>query len=123
MASKQQIQLSPTRMLPLQPVGTDCCWRNIDRQLEPLQPFWDHLQVRCVAECCGIEAFDWTAQAIHRARESSNDASLGRKLLQLRLVVKQLDAQTVESQILNQWLVKQDLITLIEHILDCLIDG
>lgn len=123
MASKQQIQLSPTRVLQLQTVGTECTWRNIDSQLETLQPFWNHLQTHCNAECCGIEAFDWTAQGIYHARDATNDASTGKKFLKLKLAVKQLDAQAIESQILNQWMIKQDFLTLIEHIIDCLIDS
>ena len=40
---------------------------DLDLYIVPLNTFFDKLEVECVRECCGIEAFSFMPEDIHKA--------------------------------------------------------
>ena len=40
---------------------------ELDLYIAPLNTFFDKLEVECVRECCGIQAFSFMPEDIHKA--------------------------------------------------------
>ena len=57
---------------------------SVNLQLAPLGDLWRQLETNCVAECCGLDAFDFTPDNIQRASAELADLSLSQKLVTLR---------------------------------------
>jgi len=69
---------------------------DLDPYITPLNTFFDRLEVECVRECCGIQAFSFMPEDIHKALVG----------LSAETIVTQLKA--TQTAIEEQWWYKTD---------------
>jgi len=85
----------------------------------PLKDLWSHLETNCVADCCGLDAFDFSPENVQRATIKLADPSLSQKLSKLR---SQLAASCDIAYDITRWncsLQRDMLIQLVDHISRC----
>jgi hypothetical protein len=89
---------------------------SIDHLIAPLASFWTALETNCVAECCGIDAFSFWPEDIRRAAATGDSTSVSEGLASLHEFIRQNGADIFVSRRLNNYLDRQVLLQLIEHI-------
>jgi len=89
---------------------------RIDDLIAPAEPFWLALEVHCVADCCGINAFSFWPEDIVRARSTLDHQLLKSTLASLHQFLQQSSADTFTSRRWNQIFDKPVLLKLVEHI-------
>jgi hypothetical protein len=97
--------------------GRQSSHERIDAFILPMESFWAALETDCVAECCGIGAFDFWPQNIWEAVRKCNDPDLKTKLRALRRHLDNLSVDCVVSTVLNQWFDRTVFIKLLDHII------
>ena len=85
---------------------------DLDPYMAPLNAFFDKLEVECVRECCGIQAFSFMPEDIQKALVG----------LSVETVITQLKAmqwwcKTVSSTILNNNFDRKVFLQLLNHII------
>jgi hypothetical protein len=88
----------------------------VNLQLAPLRDLWRKLETNCVADCCGIDAFDFSPANIQRASAELGDPLLSQKLATLRQQIAASDDMAYDSIRFNCSLHRDVLIQLIDHI-------
>ncbi|MEQ8207927.1 MAG: DUF6331 family protein, partial [Woeseia sp.] len=98
--------------------------KNIDGILRPLKPFFRGLQ-HCVPECCRIEAFSFHPDDVLKQADSLGRCELVGLLDNALIDLEQLDdsIEVVISEVFNDKVMKQEMISLIEHFLAVLARG
>jgi hypothetical protein len=91
---------------------------DLDSYMAPLNAFFDKLEVECVRECCGIEAFSFMPEDIHKALVG---LSVETVIIQLKAMQTAIEEQwwckTVGSTILNNNFDRKVFLQLLNHII------
>jgi len=90
---------------------------NIDLLLLQLTDFWDRLESRCTAECCGIAAFELDLPTIRRAAEGIGRATVEARLRAIIARVEASPSTLFVSDRLNAYLTRPELLRLLHRLL------
>lgn len=90
--------------------------KNIDHILEPTAKFWQYLEIECLAECCGIEAFSFLKKDINSANEKADISNLHSLFENIIIKISKLNSDVITSSQLNQLISKQVFLSLLQHI-------
>lgn len=90
--------------------------KNIDTLLEPTKVFWKYLEIECVAECCGIDAFSFSNEDIQNASDKTGLPNLEILINQTINEVESFDDEVIVSSLLNQLLNRKVFLEQLEHI-------
>lgn len=92
----------------------------VDAVLAELSELWRAIELRCVAECCGFGAFDFTPEGIANATADMDVSALMKSLNGAIREVAALDSTVVVSTRLNNLADRKTLLDLLSHIRSCL---
>ena len=91
---------------------------DLDSYIAPLNTFFDKLEIECVRECCGIEAFSFMPEDIQKALVG---LSVETVIIQLKVIQTAIEEQwwckTVGSTILNNNFDRKVFLQLLNHII------
>ena len=91
---------------------------DLDPYIAPLNTFFDKLEVECVRECCGIQAFSFMPEDIHKALVGLSAETI---VTQLKATQTAIEEQwwynTVGSTILNNNFDRKVFLRLLAHII------
>ena len=91
---------------------------DLDPYMAPLNTFFDRLEVECVRECCGILAFSFIPEDIHKALVGLSAETV---IIQLKAMQTAIEEQywckTVSSTILNNNFDTKVFLQLLNHII------
>ena len=91
---------------------------DLDPYMAPLNAFFDKLEVECVRECCGIEAFSFMPENIHKALVGLSSESIVTQLKAMQTAIEeQWWYNTVGSTILNNNFDRKVFLQLLAHII------
>lgn len=93
---------------------------QVDPLLAELSELWRAIELHCVAECCGLGAFDFTPEAIVDATADMDVSALRASLNDAIRAVEALDSTVVVSARLNTIADSKTLLDLLSHIRSCL---
>ena len=97
---------------------------DLDPYIVPLNAFFDKLEVECVRECCGIEAFSFMPENIHKALVGLSSESIVTQLKAKQTAIEeQWWYNTVGSTILNNNFDKKVFLQLLAHIIKTIEDN
>ena len=97
---------------------------DLDPYIVPLNAFFDKLEVECVRECCGIEAFSFMPENIHKALVGLSSESIVKQLKAMQTAIEeQWWYNTVGSTILNNNFDKKVFLQLLAHIIKTIEDN
>lgn len=89
----------------------------IDQLMQETASFWQTLEVVCVAECCGIEAFSFERKYIQIAAQQHVPLQLEGQLTNLLEKLHGLEHEVLVYHKWNQLMHKQFLAALVKHVL------
>ncbi|MEQ9166866.1 MAG: DUF6331 family protein [Fulvivirga sp.] len=90
--------------------------KDIGYLIEPTIKFWKQLEIECLAECCGIDAFSFWAENIQKANKKANISNLENLINQIIEKVAAIKEDVVVSSQLNQLINRKVFLELLEHI-------
>jgi hypothetical protein len=90
---------------------------DMDELLRPTLPFWEALELHCMADCCGIDAFSFGAEDLHKAATQVGDAFLPDKLRTMRAALAARQELVFSSTRLNQLLHREMFLRLLDHVI------
>ena len=91
---------------------------DLDSYIVPLNTFFDKLEVECVRECCGIEAFSFIPEDIHKTLVGLSVETVIIQLKAMQTAIeKQWWCKTVSSTILNNNFDRKVFLQLLNHII------
>ena len=91
---------------------------DLDPYIAPLNTFFDKLEVECVRECCGIEAFSFMPENIHKALVGLSAETIVTQLKAIQTAIEeQYWCKTVGSTILNNNFDRKVFLQLLDHII------
>ena len=91
---------------------------DLDPYIVPLNTFFDKLEVECVRECCGIEAFSFMPEDIHKALVGLSAETIVTQLKAMQTAIEeQWWCKTVSSTILNNNFDRKVFLQLLNHII------
>ena len=91
---------------------------DLDPYIAPLNTFFDKLEVECVRECCGIEAFSFMSEDIHKALAGLSAKTVITQLKAMQTAIEeQYWCKTVGSTILNNNFDRKLFLQLLNHII------
>ncbi|MDB4533494.1 DUF6331 family protein [Vicingaceae bacterium] len=90
--------------------------KDIDKLLEPTKEFWNFLEIECLAECCGIDAFAFWSEDIQNADDKARIPNLRILLNEITKEVESLTDEVVVSSRLNQLMNRKVFLKLLEHL-------
>ena len=97
---------------------------DLDPYIAPLNAFFDKLEVECVRECCGIEAFSFMPENIHKALVGLSSESIVTQLKAMQTAIEeQWWYNSVGSTILNNNFDKKVFLQLLAHIIKTIEDN
>ena len=97
---------------------------DLDPYIAPLNAFFDKLEVECVRECCGIEAFSFMPEDIHKALVGLSAETIVTQLKAMQTAIEeQWWYNTVGSTILNNNFDKKVFLQLLAHIIKTIEDN
>ena len=106
----QRIELPPIDIKPGKVLDMDALAPDI-------APLWDALETLCVAECCGIDAFDFSAEQLAAARRQLDAGAIQLQLLHLQTMLLLAHQPVVVISRINQYLERYAALQLIAHLL------
>ncbi|UKN03487.1 DUF6331 family protein [Paracrocinitomix mangrovi] len=89
---------------------------DIDYLIDPKNKFWNSLETLCVAECCGLDAFDWTTENVTKAYLECDREELTKTLEDAINVIENRTENVVSSTRLNQLFDRHVFINLLKHL-------
>jgi len=90
---------------------------DLDPYIAPLNTFFDKLEVVCVRECCGIEAFSFMPEDIQKALVGLSAETVITQLKAMQTAIEeQYWCKTVGSTILNNNFDRKVFLRLLDHI-------
>lgn len=104
----------------IEELSIDCSGKllDLDPYIAPLNVFFDKLEVECVRECCGIEAFSFMPEDIQKALVGLSAETV---IIQLKAIQTAIEEQywcnTVSSTILNNNFDRKVFLQLLSHII------
>ena len=97
---------------------------DLDPYIAPLNIFFDKLEVECVRECCGIQAFSFIPEDIHKALVGLFAETIVTQLKAMQTAIEeQWWYNTVGSTILNNNFDKKVFLQLLAHIIKTIEDN
>ena len=91
---------------------------DLDPYIAPLNIFFDKLEVECVRECCGIQAFSFMPEDIHKALVELSAETIVTQLKAMQTAIEeQYWCKTVGSTILNNNFDRKVFLQLLAHII------
>ena len=97
---------------------------DLDPYIVPLNTFFDKLEVECVRECCGIQAFSFMPEDIHKALVGLSTETIVTQLKAMQTTIEeQWWYNTVGSTILNNNFDKKVFLQLLAHIIKTIEDN
>ncbi len=90
---------------------------DVDYIIAKHDDFWTFLQIFCVPDCCGLDAFRFYPEDIMNAANHVDKATLKEDLAKLKLDLRNSDKHIVISSRLNNLVDKAVFIKLLEHII------
>ena len=91
---------------------------ELDLYIAPLNTFFDKLEVECVRECCGIEAFSFIPEDIHKALVGLSAETIVTQLKAMQTAIEeQWWCKTVSCTILNNNFDRKVFLQLLNHII------
>ena len=91
---------------------------DLDPYIAPLNTFFDRLEVECVRECCGIQAFSFIPEDIHKALVGLSAKTIVTQLKAMQTAIEeQYWCKTVGSTILNNNFDRKVFLQLLNHII------
>ena len=91
---------------------------DLDSYIAPLNTFFDKLEVACVRECCGIQAFSFMPEDIHKALVGLSVETVITQLKAMQTAIEeQYWCKTVGSTILNNNFDRKVFLQLLNHII------
>ena len=91
---------------------------DLDPYMAPLNIFFDKLEVECVRECCGIQAFSFMPENIHKALVGLSVETVITQLKAMQTAIEeQYWCKTVGSTILNNNFDRKVFLQLLDHII------
>ena len=91
---------------------------DLDPYIAPLKTFFDKLEVVCVRECCGIQAFSFIPEDIHKALIGLSAETIVTQLKAMQTAIEeQLWYNTVGSTILNNNFDRKVFLQLLAHMI------
>ena len=91
---------------------------DLDPYIAPLNAFFDKLEVECVRECCGIQAFSFIPEDIHNALVGLSAETIVTQLKAMQTTIEeQWWCKTVSSTILNNNFNRKVFLQLLDHII------
>lgn len=91
--------------------------KDIDTLLEPTKGFWRYLEIECLAECCGIDAFSFCNEDIQNANDKAGIPNLEILFNEIIEEVKSLVDEVIVSRQLNQLMNRKMFLQLLEHLI------
>ena len=92
---------------------------DLDQYLIDSAPIIDTLEVECVAECRGIQAFRFTPKAVRFAATNFGTATMVEGFKRAIDCICNEESDYFVSSRLNQFMQKAVVLELLEHIIDC----
>ena len=93
---------------------------DIDALLDGLWPLICRLETHCVAGCCGMDAYDFTREAIVTALLELDRAQLHAACAAARIAVAATASDVLLSNTMNHYADKRVFLQLIEHLDECI---
>lgn len=93
--------------------------RAIDHLMADLATMWAALETYCVAGCCGVDAFDFSADAVSASLGKIIAARTCEALEKLRNDLLVLRTDVVSSNTLNMMVDKSEFLALLCHLDKC----
>ena len=91
---------------------------DLDPYIAPLNTFFDKLEVECVRECCGIQAFSFIPEDIHKALVGLSAETIVTQLKAMQTAIEgQWWYNAVGSTILNNNFDRKVFLQLLAHII------
>ena len=91
---------------------------DLDPYIAPLNTVCDKLEVECVRECCGIQAFSFMPEDIHKALVGLSVETVITQLKAMQTAIEeQYWCKTVGSTILNNNFDRKVFLQLLNHII------
>ena len=103
----------------IEELSIDCSGKllDLDPYIAPLNIFFDKLEVVCVRECCGIEAFSFMPEDIQKALVGLSAETVITQLKAMQTAIEeQYWCNTVGSTILNNNFDRKVFLRLLDHI-------
>ena len=104
----------------IEELSIDCSGKllDLDSYILPLNTFFDKLEVVCVRECCGIEAFSFMPEDIQKALAGLSAETV---IIQLKAMQTTIEEQywckTLSSTILNNNFDRKVFLQLLDHVI------
>ncbi|MEG0882247.1 MAG: DUF6331 family protein [Janthinobacterium sp.] len=95
---------------------------DIDPLLGELWPLICLLETHCVADCCGMDAYDFTREAVNTALLELDRAKLHAACAQAHSAVAAAASDVFTSNTMNHMADKRVFLQLLEHLDRCLAD-
>ncbi|WP_273086521.1 DUF6331 family protein [Capnocytophaga gingivalis] len=91
---------------------------DLDPYIASLNTFFDRLEVECVRECCGIQAFSFMPEDIQKALVGLSVKTIVTQLKAMQTAIEeQWWCKTVSSTILNNNFDRKVFLQLLNHII------
>ena len=91
---------------------------DLDPYIAPLNTFFDKLEIECVRECCGIQAFSLMPEDIQKALAGLSAETVITQLKAMQTAIEeQYWCKTVGSTILNNNFDRKVFLQLLNHII------
>ena len=91
---------------------------DLDPYIAPLNTFFDKLEVECVRECCGIQAFSFIPDDIQKALVGLSAETVITQLKAMQTAIEeQYWCKTLSSTILNNNFDRKVFLQLLNHII------
>ena len=91
---------------------------DLDPYIAPLNTFFNKLEVECVRECCGIQAFSFMPENIQKALVGLSVETIVTQLKAMQTAIEeQWWCKTVSSTILNNNFDRKVFLQLLNHII------
>ena len=91
---------------------------DLDPYIAPLNTFFDKLEIECVRECCGIQAFSFMPEDIQKALAGLSAETVITQLKAMQTAIEeQYWCKTVGSTILNNNFDRKVFLQLLDHII------
>ena len=91
---------------------------DLDPYIAPLNTFFDRLEVECVRECCGIEAFSFMPEDIQKALVGLSVETVITQLKAIQTAIEeQYWCKILSSTILNNNFDRKVFLQLLDHII------
>lgn len=116
---ERDVSIGPDHWLPWVDLGDPATFAGaarVDHLLRPSFALWDALETHCVAGCCGISAFNLWPDAIRAALESPARKNVAQSLREAQTCLSSTDDRLVVSERLNQYLHRELLLQILDHI-------